>query len=227
MSIDPRILQQLLQMQFRSKIDLLSKVANNQPGSDSTFADLLGVLLGGDSETDDADAAISASMSNTSLATMMALRSYSAYAGSSGGDASAYDALIDRAAARNGVDDSLIKAVINAESSFQSNAVSSAGAKGLMQLMDGTAASLGVLNSFDPEQNVNGGTRYLSDLLRKYKGNEAVALAAYNAGSNRIDRLGIATDEQLNAKLDSLPQETRNYVAKVQALKNRYETELP
>lgn len=227
MSIDPRILQQLLQMQFRSKIDLLSPVSNSQSGSDTTFADLLSVLLGGDSETDNADAAIPASMSNTSLATMMALRSYSAYTGSASGTASSYDGLIDRAAARNGVDDSLVKAVISAESAFQPGAVSSAGAKGLMQLMDGTAASLGVSNSFDPEQNINGGTRYLSDLLRKYKGNEAVALAAYNAGSNRIDRLGITNDEQLKAQLDSLPQETRNYVAKVQALKKRYETELP
>ncbi|MGO4371095.1 transglycosylase SLT domain-containing protein, partial [Paenibacillus sp. MCAF20] len=65
------------------------------------------------------------------------------------------------------------------------------------------------------EQNINGGTKYLSLLLGKYNGNEQVALAAYNAGPGRIDRLGIGTNEELQLAIDSLPEETQRYVVKV------------
>ncbi|GFN30363.1 hypothetical protein PCURB6_06230 [Paenibacillus curdlanolyticus] len=132
---------------------------------------------------------------------------------------SEYDAYIEAAAAKYGVDPNLIRAVIRTESSYNPNAVSSAGAKGLMQLMDGTARSMGVTNSFDPIQNIEGGTRYLSSLLNRYNGNEAVALAAYNAGPGRIDRLGISTNEQLNRLYEGLPSETQRYIAKVMAAK--------
>lgn len=128
-----------------------------------------------------------------------------------------FDSLIQAAAAKYGVSADLIQAVIQTESNFNANAVSSAGAKGLMQLMDGTARGLGVTNSLDPAQNIDGGTRYLAMLLKKYNGNTDVALAAYNAGPGRIDRLGIATDEQLHSKLGSLPTETQRYIGKVRA----------
>jgi soluble lytic murein transglycosylase-like protein len=88
-----------------------------------------------------------------------------------------------------------------------------------MQLMDGTARSLGVYNSFDPAQNIEGGTRYLASLLDKYNGNEAVALAAYNAGPGRVDRLAISTNDQFRELAASLPVETQRYVAKVLAAK--------
>src|SRR5690606_38969095 len=101
------------------------------------------------------------------------------------------------------------------ESGFRPDAVSGAGAKGLMQLMDGTARGLGVTDSFDPAQNIDGGTKYLAMLLRKYDGHEQVALAAYNAGPGRVDRAGIGTNEQLIANLEALPEETQRYVAKV------------
>jgi len=127
-----------------------------------------------------------------------------------------YEALIAQASAKYGVDADLIRAIIQTESGFRADAVSSAGAKGLMQLMDATARSLGVNNSLDPQQNVDGGTRYIAYLLQKYKGNEQVALAAYNAGPGRIDRLGISNDSELQANLDKLPGETQRYVSKVQ-----------
>lgn len=135
--------------------------------------------------------------------------------GSGEGSAFAYDGLIQQAAAQYGVDPALIKGVIQQESSFRPDAVSSAGAKGLMQLMDGTAQGLGVTDPFDPVQNINGGTRYLSYLLRKYDGNEAVALAAYNAGPGTIDKLGIGNDKELVSRLSEVPQETQAYVRKV------------
>ncbi|WP_010270209.1 lytic transglycosylase domain-containing protein [Paenibacillus senegalensis] len=126
-----------------------------------------------------------------------------------------YEPLIEQASMRFGVESSLIKAVIQAESSFNPLAQSPAGAKGLMQLMDNTARSLGVTDSFDPQQNINGGTRYLAQLLERFDGSIPVALAAYNAGPGRISRLGITDELGLQQQFMQLPQETRNYVAKV------------
>lgn len=122
---------------------------------------------------------------------------------------------IERIAASYGVDANLVREVVRAESNFNPNAVSRAGAKGLMQLMDSTARSLQVKNSFDPEQNIQGGTKYLRDLMRRYDGNVKVALAAYNAGPGRVDRLDIDTDAEFEAKAAQLPKETQAYVDKI------------
>jgi len=129
--------------------------------------------------------------------------------------ADAYDAFISAAAAQYGVHQALIKGVIQAESGFDADAVSPAGAKGLMQLMDDTARMLGVRNPWDPAQNIDAGTRYLSYLLRKYDGHLYPALAAYNAGPGRVDRLGLTTDDEVLARFAELPEETRNYIPKV------------
>lgn len=119
--------------------------------------------------------------------------------------------IIAKASRRYGVETGLIKAVIKAESNFNPTAVSSAGARGLMQLMPGTARSLGVNDSFDPEQNVMAGTRFLRDLLDRYNGNMDSALAAYNWGPGNVDR-----------KPERMPSETRNYLARVKQLYASY-----
>lgn len=100
--------------------------------------------------------------------------------------AAPYDAIIKQAAKRHGVSPALIKSVIAAESCYREMVVSPKGASGLMQLMPETAAELGVLDIFDPEENINAGTRYLSWLIRYYGGSVTHAIAAYNAGAGRI-----------------------------------------
>jgi soluble lytic murein transglycosylase-like protein len=96
--------------------------------------------------------------------------------------------MVTGAGERHQIDPDFINSVIRAESGFHSNAVSKKGAQGLMQLMPGTASQLGVENPFDPNSNVEGGTKYLRELLEKYNYDPVKALAAYNAGSKRVDK---------------------------------------
>lgn len=115
------------------------------------------------------------------------------------------DAIFEKAASTYNVPVELLKAVAKAESNFQPNEVSSAGAVGVMQLMPGTAKELGVTDSYDPEQNIMGGAKYLSQKLKLYDGDVSLALAAYNAGSGNVKKYG------------GIPpfKETQNYVKKV------------
>ena len=101
-----------------------------------------------------------------------------------------YDKIIRQAAQKHGVDSSLIKAVIRAESDFDKHAVSSKGAQGLMQLMPETAKELEVGDSFDPKENIHAGVRYLKRQLNNFQNDVSLALAAYNAGENAVRRYG-------------------------------------
>ena len=98
--------------------------------------------------------------------------------------------IFNTAAQKYNIPVNLLKAVAKVESGFDANAVSSCGAQGVMQLMPGTAASLGVQNPFDAEQNIMGGAKYLSQMLDRYDGDAKLALAAYNAGSGNVAKYG-------------------------------------
>ena len=99
-----------------------------------------------------------------------------------------YNPIIIDAADKFRIDPALIKAIIMAESSYNPAAISKKGAIGLMQLMPATADELGVEDSFNPEHNINGGVRYLKELLNQFEGDQQLAVAAYNAGSKRVKR---------------------------------------
>jgi soluble lytic murein transglycosylase-like protein len=101
-----------------------------------------------------------------------------------------YRDFVETSAARYQVDADLISSVIAAESNFNAHAVSRKNARGLMQLMPETAAKLGVRNVFDPQENIDAGTRYLGNLLQRYQNDLSLALAAYNAGPERVQQYG-------------------------------------
>jgi soluble lytic murein transglycosylase-like protein len=119
---------------------------------------------------------------------------------------------IQRAAVSNGVDSALIRAIIHAESAYQVDAVSPKGAQGLMQLMPQTARMLQVNDAFNPASNIDGGARYLADLLDLFGGDVTLAAAAYNAGPGAVEKYG------------GVPpyEETREYVRRINILNRRY-----
>jgi hypothetical protein len=130
-----------------------------------------------------------------------------------GGDITRYDDLITKAADKYRISSALVKAVIKAESNFDQRAVSRVGARGLMQLMPATAASLQVQDSFHPENNIDGGVRYLRYLMNLFNDNLPLALAAYNSGENTVIRY--------NRRIPPYP-ETQTYVRRVIDYFNKY-----
>ena len=119
---------------------------------------------------------------------------------------------IRAAALEHGVDESIVRAIIHAESAFNPRALSRVGAQGLMQLMPATASRFGVSNAFDAAQNIRGGVRYLAWLLKRFDGNLTLAAAGYNAGEGAVDKYG------------GVPpyNETQRYVQRVAVLAERY-----
>jgi len=123
-----------------------------------------------------------------------------------------YDRIIKEAARRHGVDFSLLKAIIQAESSFNPQAVSKKGARGLMQIMPQNYQALNIKDPFDPHQNIMGGTRYFRTLYDRYNGKLALTLSAYNAGPTVVDRY---------QRIPPIP-ETERYVEKVMRFYRHY-----
>ncbi|MCB0320870.1 MAG: lytic transglycosylase domain-containing protein, partial [Bdellovibrionales bacterium] len=124
-----------------------------------------------------------------------------------------FDSIIRSAAQRHGVDHCLVRAVVHAESGFNPEAVSPKGALGLMQIMPFNLRTLGIRDPFDPVENIGGGTKFLGQLLDRYRGDVRFALAAYNAGAEAV------------SKYKGIPPytETQNYVRRVESLWRRYQ----
>ena len=122
-----------------------------------------------------------------------------------------FEPLVEEAGQKYGVEPSLIKAIIETESGGNPRAVSPAGAQGLMQMMPGTAAELGVQDPFNPAENIMAGTRYFRQLLDRYQGSTRLALAAYNWGMGNLEN-----------HPGALPKETKNYIAKVESYYQSY-----
>jgi hypothetical protein len=143
------------------------------------------------------------STADTSVSNTNEVSSFSTFLG----ETSTLDDIFQKAANKYNISVDLLKAVGKQESNFNPDAVSRCGAQGIMQLMPATAASLGVTDSFDAEQNIMGGAKYLSELMNTYNGNTSFALAAYNAGGNNVNKYG------------GIPpfKETQEYVVKVTA----------
>lgn len=141
---------------------------------------------------------------------------YSAAAAQLARKVSPWDSIITAVASEFKVDKNLVSAVVAQESGGNQYAVSRAGAKGLMQLIDSTAKDMGVSESFNPVQNIRGGVKYLRTMLDKFDGNEKLALAAYNAGPTAVTRY------------QGIPpyRETMNYVTSVQRIKNLFAQEV-
>lgn len=129
-----------------------------------------------------------------------------------------YDEIVDEVSRTSGVESALLHAVISVESHYNPKALSPKGATGLMQLMPQTAKRYGVADSYDPLQNLQGGARYLRDLLLMFDNNTSLALAAYNAGENAVKKHG-----------NRIPpyRETLNYVPRVLDFYQRYRARLP
>ncbi|AMM92156.1 hypothetical protein UP17_06040 [Peribacillus simplex] len=182
--------------------------------SRSVFQDMLSVLVSGDA-LEGTSQTLGSLLSNVETETKSFLQSSrltsnnqiaSAHTNDETREAvTNYDQIISQAASLYNLPEKLIKSVIKQESNFNPEATSYAGATGLMQLMPATARSLGVDDATDPEQNIMGGSKYLSQMMARYDGDIQVALAAYNAGPGNVD------------KYNGIPpfKETQNYVQKV------------
>ncbi|SDM96568.1 lytic transglycosylase domain-containing protein [Sediminibacillus halophilus] len=200
-----RQLQNLIQMQAMSILNTGSSSSSNSAFLETAFQQILQQQLTTAQTPTNSTRPEASSMANSTPVMPVYTPDIDYTENKSTNHSGSIESYIEQAAETFGVDPKLIRSVIEAESNFNANAESGAGAQGLMQLMPSTARGLGVQNAFDPLQNIMGGTKYLKQMLNRYSGNTSLALAAYNAGPGNVD------------KYDGIPpfQETQSYVGKI------------
>jgi soluble lytic murein transglycosylase-like protein len=207
-------LQQLIESSRQVATNATSTSATSSSYPQTSSADFASALQAATS----ADAAAgTSSVAATSPGLTYDAMQGAAVQGTSGGESGVYDPLIEQAAARNGLDPAVLHGLIEQESGFDPSATSSAGASGLTQLMPGTASSMGVANTLNPAESIEGGARYLGQLMSEFGGNTEDALAAYNAGPGAVEQYG------------GVPPyaETQSYVTKVLSNAEAYRQSQP
>ncbi|MEI2663493.1 lytic transglycosylase domain-containing protein [Rossellomorea sp. LJF3] len=202
-------LRTMMELQALNTLGSVSSIQDTTGQSNDLFQQLLAQALQPSQQNIDLNQTLGAVggglLTQSSVTVPLNLQSLSDVNRSNGRAPQEIDEIISRAADQYALPKKLIQAVIKQESNFNPDAVSPAGATGLMQLMPSTARGLGVNNLFDPEENVFAGTKYLKQMLDKYNGDIHLALAAYNAGPGNVD------------KYNGIPpfKETTSYVKKV------------
>jgi len=198
---------QAIQQQIQARIDASINRHFNRPSVNA-----INGVNNADISSNTGQAGVVSNAAQTPVSFQEFLAGFASLGGSNPDINPIIDRAISDASIAHGIDANLIRAVIRAESSYNPFAVSSAGAMGLMQLMPGTARSLGVTDPFDIWQNVNAGTEYLSRMLNRFNGDIELALAAYNAGAGAVERHG------------GIPPfaETQTYVPRVLDFREQY-----
>lgn len=214
--------QELLKMQMMEKIlkdslgdgmefEIVYQAMLDSMTNESSQSELAGLLSGTDSSNDQDIEELSELLSNGLTYNSSTNRvNASTYTGSDSSMSEIYDA-VNKYSEQYGVDSNLVLSIIKTESNFNANAVSSAGAQGLMQLMPANSKAQGLSNPLDIEQNIKGGIELLKGYLDSYGGNVEMALMAYNGGIGNMERRGVTSTSDLY----KMPGETQNYVPKV------------
>ena len=213
--------QELLKMQMMQKVlkqsfgdgmefEIVYQAMIDSMTKASSQSELGGLLTGTNSSNGQNLEELASMLSNGLTYKSVTGASTSTYTGTDANMSEIYDA-VNKYSKEYGVDSKLVLAIIKTESNFDSNAVSSAGAQGLMQLMPENCVENGVSNPFDIEQNIKGGIEQLKGYLDNYGGDVKMALMAYNGGPGTMQRRGVTSDSDLY----KMPEETQNYIPKV------------
>lgn len=211
--MDVKSIAQILQLYMMNNITSpgTETTGSSNGQSNEIFSLMLQEMLNSVTTEDSANNILQQTTGGTDINDLKISNNIDTYNSPSEDTKSQINSVIEKTAQKYGLDSDFVKAIVGQESSYNPDAVSKAGAMGLMQLMPKTSESLGVKNPFDVLENIDGGTRYIKQLVDSFGGNKELALSAYNGGISRMNNRGVDTTEEIN----KMPKETQNYVEKV------------